>query len=96
MHGDGAVVPGIIQLMAAIRGVNYFHAELSRCFGKAARLVSQLARQQQQPLRLVSDFADLAASRDSFAGIQTNASGCGSDFSAWRNGYGFVWPMETN
>ena len=48
MHSDGAIAPGILQLMAAIRNVNELYAKFKRGFFKTARLVAQLASEEQQ------------------------------------------------
>ena len=50
MHTDGLVAPGIFQLVTAISDVNKLHAQLASRFFKAARLIAQFVREQQQAL----------------------------------------------
>src|SRR5467141_249917 len=48
MYRDGAVAPGIFQLMAAIGDVNELYAQLERRFFKTSRLVTELPGEEQQ------------------------------------------------
>src|SRR6202521_3653100 len=48
MHCDGAVAPGIFELMAAIRDVYELHTQFERRFFKTSRLVSELPSKEQQ------------------------------------------------
>ena len=49
MQRDRAVGPRIVELMAAVAADHDFDAQPPRGFSEAARLVAQLAGQEQQP-----------------------------------------------
>jgi hypothetical protein len=48
MHRDSAVTPGILQLMTPVRDKYEFDTQLPGGLAEAARLVTQLASEQQQ------------------------------------------------
>jgi hypothetical protein len=47
MNGDGAVAPGIFELMAAVSYKDKLHAELLGGLTEAASLVTQLTSEKQ-------------------------------------------------
>jgi hypothetical protein len=48
MHGNGAIAPGILELVASIGNVNKLNAQFVRGFLEAARLVTQSRGEKEQ------------------------------------------------
>ena len=50
VHRDGAIAPGIIELMATVGDEGQIEAELSRDFVEASGLVAEFGGEEQHPL----------------------------------------------
>jgi hypothetical protein len=52
MNGDGAIAPGIVELVAAIRDKDKVDAELPRSFIEAARLIAEFGGEEEKSRHL--------------------------------------------
>ena len=59
VHGDGAIAPGILKLMAAIGDKSQFDAQFLRRFVEASRLIASLAANSSTRLPGDSDTSSV-------------------------------------